>query len=206
MDSTLSTWLETATRNLSPRAVTQVSLEITAHVQTAAARHQLVGMSVDAALELAVTELGSAHAAARGYRRAHLTMGEFNALDRLALPGALWMSALIPTSATGIWLNLTSRTPQLEMVFFQSGLMLYSLLFLVASVHKRFERKAFFLLLTCVTVWVGAVIASVYSIQTQQQALMRAMVLVVVIGGFYALIQQWTTWQKLRVSSSQLRP
>lgn len=201
MTGALETWLETATRNLAPRAVTQISNEITAHVHSAVAQHQLEGMSAELALELAVKELGSAKAAARGYRRAHLTVGEFRALDCHDLPIALWMSVVIPACATGIWLNLTSRTPQLELVFFQAGLMLYSLLFLVASLCKRFERKAFFQLLAFTTVWVSSVIGSIYSIETQQQTLMSAMILIAAVTGFYALIRQWMTWQKLRVSS-----
>ena len=186
--------------------MTQISNEITAHVRSAAAQHQLEGMGEGAALELAVQQLGSARAAARGYRRAHLTVGEFKALDRHDQPGALWMSLVIPASATGIWLNFTSRTPRLELVFFQAGLMLYSLLLLVASLCKRFERKAFYQLLAFSTVWISTVIASIYSIHTQQQTLMSAMISIAAVAGFYALIGQWMTWQKLRVISSQLIP
>ncbi len=204
MNNSLQTWLEMATRNLAPRAVTQVSNEINAHVQSAVAQHQLEGMAEDAALELAVRELGSAAAAARGYRRAHLTVGEFKALDRHDLPIALWMSVVIPSSATGIWLNLTSRTPQLELVFFQAGLMLYSSLFLVASLYSRFERKAFFLLLAILALWVSAIFGSVYAVKVQQQTPLSLVVVVLTVTGFYGAIRQWITWQKLRVSSSQL--
>ena len=82
MSNTLQNWLQTATDNLAPRAVTQISNEITAHVRSAAAQHQLEGMAENAALELAVKELGSAKAAARGYRQAHLTATEFQMLRR----------------------------------------------------------------------------------------------------------------------------
>ena len=54
MNNTLKTWLEVAMRNLAPRAVTQISNEITAHVQSATAQRQLEGMSEASALELTV--------------------------------------------------------------------------------------------------------------------------------------------------------
>jgi hypothetical protein len=200
MNDALQTWLETATRNLAPRAVTQISNEITAHLQSAAAQHRLEGMGEDAALELAVRELGSAKAAARGYRRAHLTIGEFKALNRHDLPIASWMSVLIPTGATGIWLNLTSRTPQLELVFFYLGLMLYSLLFLVSSLCKQFERKALYQLFAVVAIWVTSVVGSVYSVSFQQQTLMSTMILIASVTACYTAIRQWMTWQKLRLT------
>jgi len=69
-------------RNLAPRAVTQISNEITAHVQSATAQCQPEGMSEASALELAVQQPGSAKVAARGYRRAHLTATKFQMLGR----------------------------------------------------------------------------------------------------------------------------
>ena len=205
MTNALDTWLETATHNLAPRAVTQIGNEITAYVQSAAAQHQLEGMNEGAALELAVRELGSAQAAARGYRRAHLTIGEFKALDRHDLPIAQWMSLAIPAYAMAIWFNLTSRTPQLEMMFFHSGMIVFSLLFLVSSLCKLFERKAFFLLLTILALWVSAIFGSVYAIKVQQQTPLNIVIFVLTVTGFYFAIRQWMTWQKLRVPSSELK-
>jgi len=70
---TLSEWLDIATRGLVPSAQARIRAEIESHYAEAVAVQLKNGLNEPAAQAAAVSELGNAHAAARRFRRKHLT-------------------------------------------------------------------------------------------------------------------------------------
>ncbi len=69
----LAEWLETATWYLVPAAEARIRAEIEAHYTEAIKAHLAGGASEPAAQAAALADLGDAHAAARRFRREHLT-------------------------------------------------------------------------------------------------------------------------------------
>ena len=202
MTNALQTWLETATHNLAPRAVTQISNEITAHVQSAASQHQLEGMGEDEALELAVRELGSAKAAARGYRRAHLTVGEFKALSGSDIPVIVLRGlAFVAFTFAAGW-QVFGRSPQLELAVLFSGQAVFNVFLLWAERYDRFEHKAFYQFAAITALFMTCVFGIIYTANTQQQMPLSFVIFGATIVTGYAAKHQWMTWQKLRVTSS----
>jgi hypothetical protein len=71
--------LDTATKNLAPRAAAKVCEDITAHFESSVEHHQLEGMGLEEARVLAVRELGDAASSAKGFERVYLTRNELAA-------------------------------------------------------------------------------------------------------------------------------
>ncbi len=72
----VSDWLELATNRLAAPARKRIGLEIEAHYAEAVRAHVEEGMSEWEAQAAALAELGDAWAAARRFRKQHLTEGE----------------------------------------------------------------------------------------------------------------------------------
>jgi hypothetical protein len=77
----LDEWLKTATEKLSLPAKDRIKLEIGSHFADAVATHSAEGLSEDEAQSRALSELGDAKAAARRFRRSHLTEDEARSLE-----------------------------------------------------------------------------------------------------------------------------
>jgi len=86
----LSEWLEIATENLAPSARERISADITSHYDQAVHGHEQNGLPRPAAEAAALAELGDAKAAARRFRRAHLTESEFRHVTELATYARNW--------------------------------------------------------------------------------------------------------------------
>lgn len=75
----LCEWLRTATRGLAASAKERIQMEIGAHYSEALTAHVVDGLSESEAKVAAVAELGDAKAAAKRFRKRHLTVEEADA-------------------------------------------------------------------------------------------------------------------------------
>jgi hypothetical protein len=73
----LADWLEIATAELAPSAQDRICMDIASHYYEAVDEHERKGLSLSASKGAALAELGDAKAAARHFRRSHLTLREF---------------------------------------------------------------------------------------------------------------------------------
>lgn len=85
--TTLSEWLEVATRKLENTAKERIRKEIEAHYAEAVQTHREEGSTEIAAQAAALEELGDARTAGRRFRREHLTQGEVKKLYSLEKQG-----------------------------------------------------------------------------------------------------------------------
>jgi len=76
----LAEWLDLATRSLVPPAQARIRAEIETHYADAVQSHLEDGSSASAAQSAALADLGDAQAAAKRFRREHLTIGEAKAV------------------------------------------------------------------------------------------------------------------------------
>jgi hypothetical protein len=74
-------WLNTATEKLSLPAKERIKLEIKSHFEDAVETHRAEGLTEGQAQARALTDLGDAIAAAKRFRRSHLTEWEANHLE-----------------------------------------------------------------------------------------------------------------------------
>jgi hypothetical protein len=81
---TVAEWLELATNRLAPAARARIGVEIEAHFAEAMEAHRQAGMSETAARTAALAELGDAWAAARRFRKQHLTVWEAQEVEAMA--------------------------------------------------------------------------------------------------------------------------
>jgi hypothetical protein len=72
----LPEWLTTATENLSAPAKERIKQEIESHFEQAMESHCAEGLTEPQAQARALTELGDAKAAAKSFRKSHLTAAE----------------------------------------------------------------------------------------------------------------------------------
>jgi hypothetical protein len=79
----LADWLEIATAELAPSAQDRICMDIASHYYEAVDEHERKGLSLSASKGAALAELGDARAAARRFRRAHLTEEESRRLAGL---------------------------------------------------------------------------------------------------------------------------
>ena len=212
MTGALESWLETATRNLAPRAVTQISNEITAHVQSAVAQHQLEGMGEEVALELAVRELGSAKVAARGYGRVHLTVSEFQMLrrgDRTQIATRV-LFIVVFLGLAAYQLRGISGPLGVSSVTMSMGIAVMSAITLLAERFERMEQRALCQLSAMVLVLICFLVA--YIINLIEGLKLSSDSSFVSFGGFVFLMftfwlhRMWSLWRKtIRITSSQLK-
>jgi hypothetical protein len=89
----VSEWLEIATKKLAPAAKERIRAEIVSHYDEAVDGHLQNGSPRSAAHTAALDELGDARAAARRFRRTHLTKYEFLIIARFLRSGQhnLWV-------------------------------------------------------------------------------------------------------------------
>jgi len=73
----LSEWLEIATKKLVSQARQRIWTEVASHYEEAVEAHLQSDLPIEAAQAAALAELGDAKAAARRFRRTHLTESEF---------------------------------------------------------------------------------------------------------------------------------
>jgi hypothetical protein len=97
----LPEWLNAATENLSAPAKERIKLEIESHFQQAMESHCAEGLTEHEAQTRALTELGNAQAAARSFRKTHLTEKEANALK---IELSRYRSVLVQLGLPGLWL------------------------------------------------------------------------------------------------------
>ena len=86
----LSEWLHIATKNLAPMAIPRISKDITSHDEEAVERHIENGLPTSGAEAAALADLGDARAAARRFRRAHMTISEFRTVSLLTRAPRNW--------------------------------------------------------------------------------------------------------------------
>ena len=86
----LAEWLEIATEKLSHPAKSRISADITSHYDEAVHGHVQNGLPAPAAQVAALAELGDEKAAARRFRRAHLTQSEFRKVAALVTYARNW--------------------------------------------------------------------------------------------------------------------
>jgi hypothetical protein len=79
----LCEWLQIATDGLSTLAKERIWLEIEAHFTEGVEGHQTAGCTEDEARFAALAELGDAHAAAKRFRRRHLTENEAKRAEQI---------------------------------------------------------------------------------------------------------------------------
>jgi hypothetical protein len=95
----LSEWLHIATGKLAPMAVWRISTDITSHYEEAVEGHIESGLPMCAAQAAALADLGDAKAAARRFRREHLTRGEFRSVSGLLRSGRCnWLGQVVATA------------------------------------------------------------------------------------------------------------
>jgi len=99
--SRLPEWLNAATENLSAPAKARIKLEIESHFQQAMESHCAQGATEREARTRALMELGNAQAAARSFRKTHLTEKEANALK---IELSRYRSGLVQRGLPGIYL------------------------------------------------------------------------------------------------------
>lgn len=100
----LSEWLHVATKNLAPMAVWRISKDITSHYEEAVEGHVENGLPTSDAEAAALAELGDASAAARRFRRAHLTRREFRTVSwMLTLAPRNWVRASVQAAWYCLW-------------------------------------------------------------------------------------------------------
>jgi hypothetical protein len=80
MNPDLKAWLETARKNLSPKARIRVREQILEHYNAALESYLQSGKTLESALALALADLGSAKDAAKKFEQVHLTNKEMTAL------------------------------------------------------------------------------------------------------------------------------
>src|ERR1017187_398781 len=84
-------WLESATTGLVAPAKQRIRTEIEAHYREAVATHVAQGLSEPSAKNAALVELGEPRAAARRFRRSHLTSGDAKLAARyLTFARSVW--------------------------------------------------------------------------------------------------------------------
>jgi hypothetical protein len=81
-DRLLRGWLETATAGLVTPAKQRIRTEIEAHYREAVAAHVAQGLSEPSAKNAALVELGEPRAAAKRFRRSHLTTKNVGAVNK----------------------------------------------------------------------------------------------------------------------------
>ena len=86
-------WLEIATEKLTAPALDRISADIASHYEEAVDGHLQNGLPIVAAQAAALDELGDAKAAARRFRREHLTESEFRAVTALFKPA--WRKSML---------------------------------------------------------------------------------------------------------------
>ena len=86
----LSEWLEIATEKLAPGARDRIRTDITTHYDEAVEAHAQKGLPMLAAQAAALAQLGDENAAARRFRRAHLTESEFRKVAALVTLARNW--------------------------------------------------------------------------------------------------------------------
>jgi cation transport ATPase len=79
---TLSEWLDVATKQLTVPAKERIQLEIEGHYAEAVNAHLAAGLSEPDAQTMALAELGNARAAARRFRKRHLTEREAEKVEQ----------------------------------------------------------------------------------------------------------------------------
>jgi hypothetical protein len=136
----LSEWLHIATAKLAPGAKYRISSDIASHHEEAVEGHLQNGLSITAAQAAALAELGDANAAARRFRRAHLTKGEFRLVSQLLKsPRRNWLNQTLDT----VWFCILCAIWYFDMVLFRSpqGKVVVMLLMLGSLVAYILARR-----------------------------------------------------------------
>jgi len=109
----LAEWLEIATAKLTTPAQERIRTEIEAHFAESVESHQMAGFSEAEASLAAVAELGDPHAAAKRFRKRHLTEKEAQRIGAmpkyLGRPGSLVMFYITDAFLYFFYLHLLRR-------------------------------------------------------------------------------------------------
>jgi len=136
----LSSWLDTATRDLVPLAKARVRPEIEAHFAEAVRARLADGLSSAEAQTAALADLGSPTAAARRFRRHYLTNKDVGRLIAMFKSDAKNSSILSYLFLASIF-HPSNPAGHLHASFFYFMLSMTSLLLVVAGVACLFTRK-----------------------------------------------------------------
>jgi hypothetical protein len=125
--SPIDDWLEVATRGLCDASKARISQEIRTHCEVAAAEESEKGATPDDVDRKVIASLGDSRAAAKRFRKTHLTRTEHAVLKNY-FDSALYYSLFVFLaffSARGLWLTIshlqrTGRAIPNEFIFFAS--------------------------------------------------------------------------------------
>jgi hypothetical protein len=205
MNQDLETWLETARKNLAPRAKEIVREQITEHFAAALDQYLLEGKSLLEAQALALADLGSASVAAKKFEQAYLTNKQLKSL--IAAKESSGRNVLPILAVSVVMFSDWYR------VFFvkfhdPSGLYFLSpwfstLLFLLMVVQKiaanNFSLRNFVLLETVLT-GLSVCLMTVLSYVNKDFFLgshYNFVIVLLILAGIYTIFTRVPSWRKL---------